>query len=135
MSNTATLVDSIPAQIGGVTSISEYELVIDSTGTDLDVITPGVSTNRIWVIGIWMAESTALSLTLKSENTGTNTASKTQTWELAANQGLTGLVNNSFLFCTKPGEKLTVQSTAAIGTTPGKNFVLRVAESAQFVGR
>jgi len=131
MSNSSTLVDTIPVQTGGFQTVKEYEIVIDTTATDLDILTPQ-STNRLWVVGISLADGAALNLTFKSINTTTSTTTKSRTWELAANQGLTGFIDNGFYFCTGMGEKLTIQSSVAIGASVGKNLVLYVGENPSF---
>jgi hypothetical protein len=130
MSNSATLVDVIPVQSGGQPGVSEYEIVIDTTGTDLDIQTP-TGTNRVWLSGFWLSEGTVLNLTFKSKNAA-GTASKTQTFELAANQGSIGYISNGFYFVTKPGETFSMQSSVAIGAAVGKNLVLRVTEAETF---
>jgi hypothetical protein len=123
MANTATLVDTIPASLkNNQGPVFEYEIVIDTVDTDLTVRTPINSTNRVWVVGALMSESTAANLTFK-------TTTKSQTMELAANQGIYDKASNGFIFATAPGEALVIRSSAAIGSTVGKNLVLRVIEA------
>jgi len=127
MANTATLIDTIPIRVGKIGPVYEYELNIDTTGTDLTVRDPAVATNRIWVVGIFFSESTATNLTLKSGTT------KSHTLELASNQGITGFTDqNGFYFVTLPGDSLIIQSSAAITTALGKDLVLRVVEGLAF---
>lgn len=132
MSNTSTLVDTINSQIGGIGPLYEYEIAIDTTATDLDIRTPSVTANRVFVVGLWIADGASLNLTLKSKTTDNATTSKSQTFELAANQGNPGFCTDGFYFATKPGEKLTIQSSVAVQSSVGKNLVIRVAEGCAF---
>lgn len=126
MANSATLIDTINSRIGGAGPVFEYEIAIDTVDTALDVRTPG-TTNRVFVVGIFLDEGTATNLTFKSAS------SKSQTLELATNDKFNGLTDRGYYFATKPGEKLSVQSSAAIGSAVGKNCVLRVIEAATFI--
>jgi len=114
--------DKIPNYLfNGCVPIYEDAISIDTTATPLSIRTANAA-NRIWVVGIWLANSTACNLTLQ-------TASKLFTWQLAANQGAPGQSNSSFYFVTKPGETLSVQSSATITDSVGKNLVLRLIEA------
>jgi hypothetical protein len=127
VANTKTLIDTIPTRVGGVGPVYEYEIVIDTTATDLTIRTPVTATNRLWIVGIWLSEGTAVNLTLKSGTT------KSHTLELATNQSLIGKTEkDSFYFVTAPGDDLILQASAAIGASVGKNFVLRVVEGQNF---
>jgi hypothetical protein len=121
MANTATLIDTVSAQVGRQKPVYEYEVVIDTTGTDRSVRVASSTDNRIWVVGILMSEATAGNLILK-------TATKTKTIELGANQGIFYEVANSWIFATKPGETLTVQASMAC------SFTLYLAEGEFFNG-
>lgn len=109
MANSATLLDTIPAQFGRLTPTYEYEVVIDTTSTDLDVRTASSSSNRIFVVGFVQSESNSGNVILKSET-------KSKTLELAANQGIYDKTGPGFIFCSKPGETLTLQASMAIGS-------------------
>ena len=124
MANSSTKSDEIGAIINGsFKTVTEYEIVIDTVDTALTVHTPA-ATNRVFVTGVWLSEGTAANLTFAS---GANT--KQHTFELAANQALSGHTSLGFYFATKVGEALKVQSSAAIGATVGKNMILRVVEA------
>jgi len=131
MSNTSTKVDTIPVQIGGMYALNEYEIAIDTLATDLVIQVPE-STNRIWLVGLSIAETNALNLTFKSVNPNTLAVSKSRTMELAPNQGTPGYIDNGFYFVTNQGEQLSIQSSMPIGSTVGKNLVLLVGEAPNF---
>jgi len=132
MANSATLADHITAQIGQLTPVYEYEIAIDTVDTLLDIRTASQFNHRLFVVGIWLSDGAALNLTLVSGVAGGGADSKTQTFELAANQGLPGLVGQGFYFATKAGETLKVRSSVAIGSTVGKNLVIRAVEGEYF---
>jgi hypothetical protein len=126
MANTATLIDAIPTRIGGLGPLLEYDIVIDTINTPLTVFTPAIVTDRLFITGILIAESNATNLTLSD-------GTKTMTFELGANQGLSGLVlANGFYFATLPGAPLIVQATAAIGDAVGCNFILKLLQGTFF---
>lgn len=126
MANASTLTNTIPARVGGLGPVFEYSVSIDTINTDLDIRTP-TGNNRLYVVGVSLQEGTATNFTMKSGS------SNTQTWELAANQGLNfPITKNSYLFATKAGEKLSVRSSAIIGATQGQNLVLKVVEGTVF---
>jgi hypothetical protein len=134
MANSATLVDKISADFGGLSPVYEYEVDIDTVDTDLTVHTPSGNDEMnikkaVYVVGVWLSEGTAANVTLIS---GSNT--KSQTFELAANQGLSGLTSKGFYFATKSGEALKIRSSAIISSTVGNNLVIRVVEGEKFRG-
>lgn len=131
MANSATFVDSVTARCGSLSPVYEYEIAIDTVDTLLDVRTPATG-KRLFVVGVWLAESIALNLTFLSGVAGGGSDSKSQTFELAANQGLSGYVSDSWMFATKPSEALKIRSSAAIGSTVGKNLIIRVVEGDYF---
>jgi hypothetical protein len=123
MANSATLIDTIPVSFkNGGGPVYEYEIVIDTVDTDLNVRVPAVATNRVWLVGALMSDAAALNLTFK-------TATKVQTIELAANQGIYDKVDGGFIFVGAPGETLIIRSSGAIGASVGKNLILRVLEA------
>lgn len=121
MANTATLIDTVPGQVGRLKPVYEYEVVIDTTGSDLNVRVASATDKRVWVVGLLLSEATSGNLILK-------TATKSQTLELGANQGIFYEVANSWIFATKPGETLTVQTSMAT------SFTLFLAEGEVFNG-
>jgi hypothetical protein len=121
MANTATLIDTVPAQVGRLKPVYEYEVVIDTTGADLNVRAASATDKRIWVVGLLLSEATSGNLILK-------TATKTKTLELGANQGIFYEVSDSWSFATKPGETLIVQTSMACA------FTLMLAEGELFNG-
>lgn len=125
----AELVDEIAASFipGILSSLFEYEVAIPTPDTNVQVHVPGDASKRIFVVGIWLGEANAANLTLVS-----GSGSKTQTFELGANQGIPGHTGNGFYFATRPGDTLYVKSSAAIQATVGKNLVLRLVEDIAF---
>lgn len=122
MANSATLRDTIPAQFGRLRPVYEYEVSIDTTGQDLAVRVASATDKRVWVIGLIQSENNSGNLILKSE-------SKTKTLELAANQAIYDKTSQGFIFCTKPGETLTIQASMAIS-----GLTLYVVEGEAFYG-
>jgi hypothetical protein len=132
MTNSATLVDTINCQFGNVQGVYEYECNIDTINTILDIRSASQPNMRIFVVGLMIAVADAVNLTFQSVNTSTSVVSKNQTFQLAANQGLPGLMQAGFYFATRPGEKLSIQASATLLASVGKSFILRVAESDAF---
>lgn len=124
MASTATLVDTI--QSTGLPPIKEYQVVLDGSNP-VDILTPTHSTDRVFVVGAQFSDSQAATLEFLSA------ASKTMTLELAANQGNYDVCKlDGFLFATKPGEKLTLDASAAI--TQITLFLVEAKDYAQVVG-
>jgi len=128
MANTANKVDDLPVQIGGGIGVAEYEISIDTVNSDLTVRTAPNSTDRIWITGILFSENASGKLVIKSKNGAT--VNKSKTIELGANQGAWEGVKNSFLFATKAGDDLVVQSSMLLTsltlfTTDGYRFNCR----------
>lgn len=125
MANSATLIDTIPAYYAnGNGPVYEYEIVIDTPDTDL-TIRAAESAHRHWISSLLLSEGTALNLTFK-------TATKTQTLELIANQGIYDKAEGGFVFVGGLSEALIVRSSAAIGATVGKNLIVRVVTAPRF---
>lgn len=122
MANTATLIDSIPAQFGRLMPVYEYEIGIDTTGEDVEVREASAPDQRIWVIGLLQSETNSGNLILKSE-------SKTKTLELGANQAIYDKTSQGFIFCTKPGETLSLQASMAL-----TGLTLFIVEGPAFYG-
>lgn len=131
MANSATLVDIVTAQCGSLSPVYEYEIAIDTVDTLLDVMTPS-NGKRLFLVGVWLSDGAALNLTLVSGVAGGGANSKTQTFELAANQGLPGFVGENWVFATKPSESLKIRSSVAVQSTVGKNLILRIVEGDYF---
>lgn len=130
MANSATLVDVIPDRRTGLNPILEYEVVIDTEDTDYAIpFADALRANeRVYVVGWKYTDSAANNLTFKSG------ASKSQTHELAANQGMTGAVDeDTFYFATKPGEALIIRASAVITAAVGKNLILYLERKTQIL--
>lgn len=124
MTSTVTLVDTEPTEVGRESSgVFEYELSLDGVSGAQLVRTPSVGSNRVWVVAMLVSESSAGNLVLKSGSP----ASKTKTLELAANQGIYDKVNGGYVFSTKSGEALYVDSSMAVSS-----LTIKVIESAIF---
>lgn len=110
MANTASLVDTV-RQGTGVSALGpvyEYEIAIDTVDTDLTIRTPD-SNARLFVVGAYFLPTESTTLTFKSGN-----ASKTKPLALSGNQAWYHELKPSWIFCTKRGEALTVQASAAL---------------------
>lgn len=110
MANAATLVDTITCIAQNSNSVLEYAVSIDTINSDLTVYTPTTSSNRIFVVGMLQSESNPGNLILKSGAT----SAKTKTLELAAYQGIYSNVSPGWIYATKPGEALIIQSSMII---------------------
>jgi len=123
MANSATLIDTIPATYkNNIGPVYEYEIAIDTINTPLSIRVPSVATNRLWVVGAFFSDSAALNLTL-------STLTKSQTLQLAANQGILEAGNGGYLFVGAPGETLNIQSSTVITASVGFNLILRLVEA------
>jgi hypothetical protein len=67
MANTATLLDTLGGGVGGSDPIKIYSLNIDTINTDITVATPR-TTNRLYVVGQFIAEGTAPTISYYSQS-------------------------------------------------------------------
>lgn len=95
MANTATLLDTISMGIGGSEPIKVYSLNISSTATDLLVYTPK-PTNRVYLLGQFLAEGTAATLSYYSVSPNLTGTVKT-TINTTAISGTATLFSTDFL--------------------------------------
>lgn len=119
MANSATLITSVNHR-GKV--IHEYAVVLDTTSSDLTILTP-VAGNHVFMHGISFSEGTgAPNLTFKSGSTTIFTP------ELAANQGIWNVVNrDSYYLATTQSAALILNTSVIIST-----LVIHVSEGAFF---
>lgn len=121
MANSATLVSTTTRR--GKATVYGYKVVIDTTATDLTIRTPtGVA--KIFLIGAYLSDGTAMNITFKSGSTTLCIP------ELAANQDLQVSVPcgdvDSFILATESAQALVIQSSAAL--TAGILFVAEAVE-------
>ena len=111
MPNSATLQDTYELRPEHLGYVSEYKIVVTDTGQDIVVLTPSAN-NRVNILGVLYAEHNPIDLLLKSSAS----PSKSHTFEMSANQGLIGTIDNvkERLWATKPGEPLVIQSTGEV---------------------
>ena len=126
MANTATLVDAYPATAGGAGNVLCFKVAIDTPNTALTVVTPGTAieasdalsgvrtncgrtTDRWWVVGVDLVDSTASTITWQSGDTVLNTP------ELATYQGVGDGVNkDKWYYGGFVGNALKIKSSALI---------------------
>lgn len=112
MANSSSLVDNLPVYFDtGVGPIEEREVVIDTINTDLTLKT-GVAGQRYFVVGLLLNQAATANVILKSGS------SISRTTALTLNSPVSG-----FLFVTKDGEDLKIQSDTA-----STSIIVRIVE-------
>ena len=103
-----SLYDTINLGTGGARAIKVYKGDL-AAATEATILTPDAA-NRVFVVGLIFGETSATNLQFKSGS------SAIFTLELAANQAVYDKVGDGFMFATKAGEALKLESSAVLSS-------------------